>query len=382
MSVADGAAVKLGRHPASTALPCIVRAQWPVGFDRRRDDAAAWRRPGRMHAQLIRPERYGDPQTAFAVETVPTPRPGPGEVARLRRWRRASTTTTSGRPSGDQSTSSPRARKQARRRLSTSAAVMRRESSGRSAKASTASASATMLSRTADVGFDRSRGSLRAATRSSRRVRGSGDTKPTGAASRSTRSSRRTNCSPSHRSLSWAAAAAARWSGRPPTGCSARGIRTTVRESDVVLIWGGSGGLGSQAIQIAKAKGAIPVAVTSGPERGQYCIDLGARGYIDRRDFSHWGVMPELARRRGVRRVDRRGTRVRQGAVGCRRRASQPAHRVRASWRGHDPDVDLRLRERRHGRDLRGHHRLSRSGRPALSLDAAEAAAGLALRQR
>ena len=36
--------------------------------------------PGQMHAQLIRPERYGDPQTAFAVETVATPRPGPGEV--------------------------------------------------------------------------------------------------------------------------------------------------------------------------------------------------------------------------------------------------------------------------------------------------------------
>ena len=67
----------------------------------------------------------------------------------------------------------------------------------------------------------------------------------------------------------------------------------TVAENDVVLIWGGSGGLGSQAIQIARAKGAIPVAVTSGPERGQYCVDLGARGYIDRRDFSHWGVIPD-----------------------------------------------------------------------------------------
>jgi crotonyl-CoA carboxylase/reductase len=67
----------------------------------------------------------------------------------------------------------------------------------------------------------------------------------------------------------------------------------TVREGDVVLIWGGSGGLGSQAIQIAKAKGAIPVAVTSGPERGEYCVALGARGYIDRRQFSHWGVIPD-----------------------------------------------------------------------------------------
>ena len=36
--------------------------------------------PDRMHAQVIRPERYGDPQTAFAVETVATPHPGPGQV--------------------------------------------------------------------------------------------------------------------------------------------------------------------------------------------------------------------------------------------------------------------------------------------------------------
>src|SRR5580693_9691080 len=36
--------------------------------------------PELMHAHLIRPERYGDPQTAFAVETVPTPRPGPGQA--------------------------------------------------------------------------------------------------------------------------------------------------------------------------------------------------------------------------------------------------------------------------------------------------------------
>src|ERR1035441_7297637 len=36
--------------------------------------------PARMHAQVIRPDRYGDPHTAFAVETVSTPRPGPGQV--------------------------------------------------------------------------------------------------------------------------------------------------------------------------------------------------------------------------------------------------------------------------------------------------------------
>ena len=35
-----------------------------------------------------------------------------------------------------------------------------------------------------------------------------------------------------------------------------------MRPGDPVLIWGGAGGLGSMAIQIAKASGATPVAVS------------------------------------------------------------------------------------------------------------------------
>ena len=60
----------------------------------------------------------------------------------------------------------------------------------------------------------------------------------------------------------------------------------------------------------------------------------------------------------------------------------QPAHRLRAPGRGHDPDLHLRLRQRRHGGHLRRHHRLPRDRRSALSVDATEAPAGLALRQR
>ena len=52
-------------------------------------------------------------------------------------------------------------------------------------------------------------------------------------------------------------------SARPPTACSSAGRRTPSSQDDVVLIWGGSGGLGSMAIQIAKALGGIPVAVVS-----------------------------------------------------------------------------------------------------------------------
>jgi len=65
-----------------------------------------------------------------------------------------------------------------------------------------------------------------------------------------------------------------------------------VKEGDVVLVWGGSGGLGGQAIQLATVHGARAVAVVSDDERGEYCKKLGAVGYINRNNFSHWGIPP------------------------------------------------------------------------------------------
>ena len=66
----------------------------------------------------------------------------------------------------------------------------------------------------------------------------------------------------------------------------------TLKEDDLVLVWGGSGGLGSQAIQLANVHGARAVAVVSDDERGEYCKKLGAVGYINRKDFDHWGPAP------------------------------------------------------------------------------------------
>lgn len=66
----------------------------------------------------------------------------------------------------------------------------------------------------------------------------------------------------------------------------------TVSSGEVVLIWGGSGGLGSQAIQLTKLAGATPVAVVSEESRGHYVEKLGAQGWINRRDFDHWGIPP------------------------------------------------------------------------------------------
>src|SRR3972149_1281490 len=65
-----------------------------------------------------------------------------------------------------------------------------------------------------------------------------------------------------------------------------------VRPGDLVLIWGGAGGLGSMPIQITKAAGGIAVAVVSGDDKGGYCQKLGAKGYINRRKFTHWGLLP------------------------------------------------------------------------------------------
>ena len=100
-------------------------------------------------------------------------------------------------------------------------------------------------------------------------------------------------CVPKPKGLSWARAAAYMLVGATAYRMLCAWPPHTVREGDVVLIWGGSGGLGCQAIQIARAKGAIPVAVASGEERGEFCKRLGAVGYIDRRDFDHWGAMPD-----------------------------------------------------------------------------------------
>ena len=74
-----------------------------------------------------------------------------------------------------------------------------------------------------------------------------------------------------------------------------------LQEGDVVLVWGGSGGLGGQAIQLAKIHGARAVAVVSDDTRGAYCKELGAAGYINRRQFSHWGTPPHWTDSAGQR---------------------------------------------------------------------------------
>ncbi|NUP37588.1 MAG: crotonyl-CoA carboxylase/reductase [Streptomyces sp.] len=76
----------------------------------------------------------------------------------------------------------------------------------------------------------------------------------------------------------------------------------TVRPGDPVLIWGGAGGLGSIAIQLVRHAGGIPVAVVSSEERGDFCMRLGAHGWIDRREFDHWGRLPDATDQAAMKR--------------------------------------------------------------------------------
>jgi crotonyl-CoA carboxylase/reductase len=92
--------------------------------------------------------------------------------------------------------------------------------------------------------------------------------------------------------LSWAEAAAPTLVGTTAYRMLHGWSGHTVRPDDLVLVWGGSGGLGTQAIQLATRAGAQAVAVVSDDERGRYAEKFGATGYINRRDFGHWGVPP------------------------------------------------------------------------------------------
>jgi crotonyl-CoA reductase len=55
-----------------------------------------------------------------------------------------------------------------------------------------------------------------------------------------------------------------------------------MKQGDVVLIWGASGGLGSYATQLAVNGGATPVCIVSSPEKAELCRAMGAELIIDR----------------------------------------------------------------------------------------------------
>ncbi len=61
--------------------------------------------------------------------------------------------------------------------------------------------------------------------------------------------------------------------------------RANLRPGETVLVWGGAGGLGTFACQIARMLGAVPVAVVSSAEKAEMARKFGAVGTLNRKEF-------------------------------------------------------------------------------------------------
>ncbi len=101
-------------------------------------------------------------------------------------------------------------------------------------------------------------------------------------------------CTPKPKGLSWDSAACYLLCASTAYRMLMGWAPNVVEPGDVVLVWGAAGGLGSMALQITAAMGGRPVAVVSDDAKGQFCLDHGAVGVINRTAFDHWGVMPDV----------------------------------------------------------------------------------------
>jgi crotonyl-CoA reductase len=63
-----------------------------------------------------------------------------------------------------------------------------------------------------------------------------------------------------------------------------------MKQGDIVLVWGASGGLGGYATQYVLNGGGIPVCVVSSPDKAEICRSMGAEFIIDRNeeDYAFW----------------------------------------------------------------------------------------------
>ena len=69
----------------------------------------------------------------------------------------------------------------------------------------------------------------------------------------------------------------------PPTACSSASNGARMKQGDIVLIWGATGGIGGYAVQYVLNGGGIPVGVVSArPRRPRCCNELGCDAVIDR----------------------------------------------------------------------------------------------------
>ncbi len=76
--------------------------------------------------------------------------------------------------------------------------------------------------------------------------------------------------------------------------------RAGLRSGETVLIHGGSSGVGSTAIMLARAFGAIPIATAGSEQKCQACLDIGAAHAIDYKDVDFVAEVKSLTGDRGV----------------------------------------------------------------------------------
>lgn len=65
---------------------------------------------------------------------------------------------------------------------------------------------------------------------------------------------------------------------------------SAMKQGDVVLIWGATGGIGGYAVQLVLNGGGIPVGVVSSPEKAELLNQMGCHAVIDRKaeDYQFW----------------------------------------------------------------------------------------------
>jgi len=247
--------------------------------------------PSHMHAQLVRPERYGDPGTAFQAEVVETPPIGPDEVlvavmaaginynnvwaARGYPVDQVAVRQRRGDPydfhiGGSDAAGIVYAVGERVTSTEVGEEVVIHPGVWDADDPWVVAGKDPMIAPTAKIwGYDTNFGAFGQFCRAQAH-----------------------QVMPKAEHLSWEEAAAPTLVGTTAYRMLHGFAGNTVAEGDVVLVWGGSGGLGTQATQLARLAGAAPIAVVSEPERGLYAEKHGAAGWINRRDFSHWGIPP------------------------------------------------------------------------------------------
>src|SRR5215208_368188 len=76
--------------------------------------------------------------------------------------------------------------------------------------------------------------------------------------------------------------------------------RADLREGETVLVHAGAGGVGSAAIQVARAAGARVIATAGGPEKVEVCEKLGAEVAVNYREENFVDVVKEATEGRGA----------------------------------------------------------------------------------